>query len=115
MTVERASAPCSGLHHFFHAGACVVCSTKLACCRNCQFSYEGREPGWLACGHGVDDTAIAEEDETKNPIWAVRKYSFNGLRAMLSNGGQMVDGQDCEKLSPDDGRTCATFEAKDDL
>lgn len=113
MTVERSSAPCAGLTHFFYGGTCVVCETKLACCRNCRSSYEGAKPGTIACGHGVNDEALREEDASQNPIWAVRKYSFRGLLAAMQ--GKVPEGSDDERMSPDDGRDCATFEPRDGL
>ncbi len=113
MTFPRDTDPCAGMTHFFHGGICIICKTKLACCANCRSSYSGRTPGFIACGHGVDDGALRDEDASKNPIWAVRKYSFDGMRAMMQ--GKPVEGSDCDQLSPDDGRDCAMFAPKEGL
>ena len=104
--------PCvPGGDHFFHGGECVICGVKLPCCANCRFGHDNhRDNGKLACGAGVDDGALTGEFEGVNPIWAVRKYSLHGIRAMLATSGGLPKGFDCQNLWPSDGRDCAKFE-----
>lgn len=107
---ERNACP-AGMSHFRHGLKCVVCDADIPSCGNCARSYTGRDPHTVACGCGVDDEALQDEDPTKNPIWAIRKYHQKGLLQMLLSG-KTPEGADDEALSPEDGRECFMWEPK---
>jgi hypothetical protein len=101
--------PCvPGIEHFFFGNRCVICGIELPCCVNCKHSYDADAPDRVACGHGVDD-----DNPSNNPIWAIRKYSLEGFRVMLTAGGRAVEGFDCDNMRKSDGRNCPTFAWKE--
>ena len=83
-------------------------------CGNCGFSWSHLADQLVSCGAPVDDDALAGREPGVNPVWATRKYGrMRIMVALLGGSTEEPPGSNPERLSPDDGKYCKMWRAKE--
>lgn len=88
-------------------------------CAGCAYATIRSDTGEIACGAGVDDEALKDLSRSGvNPIWAERKRAaivalLQGRASVGSDDG--LEGSDAERMKPEDGGDCATWQRRTPL